>query len=73
MGQYTESRIEGRVAELELIREDKRNAMSDGLIAEIDALYTGLPAEVSVVVLHGRGGHYCAGLCLLYTSPSPRD
>lgn len=64
MGQYTESRIEGRVAELELIREDKRNAMSDGLIAEIDAFYAGLPAEVRVVVLHGRGGHYCAGLDL---------
>ncbi|MFS4436900.1 crotonase/enoyl-CoA hydratase family protein [Paracoccaceae bacterium GXU_MW_L88] len=64
MGTYTEGKIEGRIAELELIREDKRNAMSDGLMAEIEAFYAGLPAEVRVVILHGRGGHYCSGLDL---------
>lgn len=64
MGIYTEASYDGAVAELELIREDKRNAMSDGLLAEIEAFYAGLPKEVRVVVLHGRGGHYCAGLDL---------
>lgn len=63
-GTYTESRIDGQIAELELIREDKRNAMSDGLMAEIEAFYTSLPKEVRVVILHGRGGHYCSGLDL---------
>lgn len=61
---YTESSVDGPIAELALIREDKRNAMSDGLLAEIEAFYTGLPNEVRVVVLHGRGGHYCSGLDL---------
>lgn len=63
-GFYTEGRIDGPVAELALIREDKRNAMSDGLLAEIEAFYAGLPKTVRVVVLHGTGGHYCSGLDL---------
>lgn len=64
MGTYTEGRINGRIAELEMIREDKRNAMSDGLMAEIESFYATLPAEVRVVILHGRGGHFCSGLDL---------
>lgn len=64
MGTYTEGTITGRIAELALNRPDKRNAMSDGLLAEIEAFYTGLPDDVRVVILHGRGGHFCAGLDL---------
>lgn len=64
MSTHTQSRTEGPVAELELVREDKRNAMSDGLLAEIEAFYAGLAPEVRVVVLHGRGGHFCSGLDL---------
>ena len=63
-GTYTEASYNGQIAELELIREDKRNAMSDGLLAEIEEFYNTLPKEVRVVVLHGRGGHYCSGLDL---------
>ncbi|GEO80231.1 crotonase/enoyl-CoA hydratase family protein [Pararhodospirillum oryzae] len=63
-GIYTDSSYDGKCAELALIREDKRNAMSDGLLAEIERFYTTLPSEVRVVVLHGRGGHYCSGLDL---------
>lgn len=64
MTRYTQGHITGQIAELEMIREDKRNAMSDGLLAEIEAFYASLPKEVRVVVLHGRGGHYCSGLDL---------
>lgn len=64
MSTYIESRIDGRIAELELVREDKRNAMSDGLLEEIEAFYGDLPKDVRVVVLHGRGGHFCSGLDL---------
>lgn len=63
-GIYTEAEVAGRIAELALIRKDKRNAMSDGLLAEIEAFYLGLPDDVRVVILHGRGGHFCAGLDL---------
>ena len=61
---YTEARYDGKIAELCLIREDKRNAMSDGLLAEIEAIYDTLPRETRAVILHGRGGHYCSGLDL---------
>ncbi|MXN64394.1 crotonase/enoyl-CoA hydratase family protein [Stappia sp. GBMRC 2046] len=63
-GSYTEASFDGQIAELALIREDKRNAMSDGLLAEIEAFYADLPRDVRVVILHGRGGHFCSGLDL---------
>ncbi|MFM1863317.1 MAG: hypothetical protein RLZ26_1839 [Pseudomonadota bacterium] len=64
MTTHTDGRIDGQIAELELIRPDKRNAMSDQLLAEIEAFYASLPKDVRVVILHGRGGHYCSGLDL---------
>jgi (methylthio)acryloyl-CoA hydratase len=63
-GTYTEARYDEQVAELELVREDKRNAMSDGLMAEIEQFYSTLPKDIRVVILHGRGGHFCSGLDL---------
>ena len=63
-GTYTRGSFDGQVAELELIREDKRNAMSEGLLAEIEGFYRSLPKDIRVVILHGRGGHYCSGLDL---------
>ncbi|SDE36276.1 Enoyl-CoA hydratase/carnithine racemase [Salipiger thiooxidans] len=63
-GTYTEARYDEQIAELELVREDKRNAMSDGLMAEIEQFYSSLPKDVRVVILHGRGGHFCSGLDL---------
>lgn len=61
---YTEACYHGRTAELRLIREDKRNAVSDGLLAEIEKFYATLPKETRVMILHGRGGPYCSGLDL---------
>lgn len=73
-GIYTAATYNGQIAELELIREDKRNAMSEGLLEEIEAFYANLPKEVRVVVLHGRGGHFCAGLDLAeHVSRSAED
>ncbi len=73
-GTYTEATYNGQIAELELIRPDKRNAMSDGLLGEIETFYAKLPSEVRVVILHGRGGHYCSGLDLAeHVSRSAED
>ena len=63
-GTYSEHKIDGQIAEIEFIRGDKRNAMSDGLLAEIEGIYASLPKTVRVVIIHGRGGHYCSGLDL---------
>ncbi|MEI4472228.1 crotonase/enoyl-CoA hydratase family protein [Frigidibacter sp. MR17.24] len=61
---YLTTETDGQVATITLIRTDKRNAMSDGLIAAIEAAYAGLPPEVRVVILTGAGGHFCSGLDL---------
>jgi enoyl-CoA hydratase/carnithine racemase len=56
--------IDGPVATLTMNRPDKRNAMSDGLLAALDGFFSAPPPEVKVAVLTGSGGHFCAGLDL---------
>mgnify|MGYP001279826225 FL=1 len=56
--------FEGPLAILTLNRPDKRNAMSDGLFAQIDAFFSNPPAGVKVAILTGAGGNFCAGLDL---------
>jgi len=56
--------VQDKVAVLTLNRAEKRNAMSDGLLAEIDAFFSAPPEGVRVAVITGAGGHYCAGLDL---------
>lgn len=45
-------------------RPDKRNAMNDALIDELDRFFSKPPKGAKVVVLTGSGGHFCAGLDL---------
>lgn len=56
--------VEGPIATLTLDRPSKRNAMADGLLAELDAFYSHPPAGVRVAILSGAGGHFCSGLDL---------
>jgi enoyl-CoA hydratase/carnithine racemase len=53
----------GPVAQLTLNRPDKRNALSEGLLAELEAALSHLAADaaVRVVVLAARGPVFCAG------------
>ncbi|HJM49050.1 MAG TPA: enoyl-CoA hydratase-related protein [Alphaproteobacteria bacterium] len=54
---------EGRILRLTLNRPEVRNAMNRQMVAELDAVITALADErdLSVVVLRGAGGHFCAG------------
>ena len=61
---YLLVKVEDRIATLTMNRPDKRNAMSDGLLAELDAFFSNIPDGVRVVVMTGAGGHYCSGLDL---------
>lgn len=61
---FIEIEINDMIATITMNRPDKRNAVSDEFIAELDAAFTGLPDQVRVVILTGAGGHYCAGLDL---------
>ena len=56
--------IEGDIAILTFDRPEKRNAMNDALIAELDAFFTAPPEGVHAVILRGAGGHFCSGLDL---------
>lgn len=62
--QYLTREIDGQIATITMTRPEKRNAMSDGLIAAIETAYATMPAEVRVVILTGSGGHFCSGLDL---------
>lgn len=50
-----------RIATLTMNRPDKRNAMSDGLLAAIDAFFSAPPEGVKVAILTGMAGHFCSG------------
>ncbi|MEO0766251.1 MAG: crotonase/enoyl-CoA hydratase family protein [Pseudomonadota bacterium] len=64
MGENLKIEVDGAIAVLTLNRPDKRNAMSDGLLADIDAFFRAPDERVRVAVMHGAGGHFCAGLDL---------
>lgn len=56
--------IEPPIATITMNRPEKRNAVSDAFIKELETAFINLPKSVRVVVLTGAGGHYCAGLDL---------
>jgi len=52
------------VAVVRLCRPAKRNALNDGLIDGLRAVFEHLPGEARAAVIHGEGDHFCAGLDL---------
>lgn len=53
-----------QIATLTMNRPDKRNAMCEALLDEIDAFFSSPPKDVRVVILTGTAGHFCSGLDL---------
>ena len=56
--------LAGQVATITLARPAKRNAISDALLADLDAALDAVPEATRAIVLAGRGEHFCAGLDL---------
>jgi enoyl-CoA hydratase/carnithine racemase len=56
--------IQDDIAVLTFDRPEKRNAMNDRLIDELDRFFSKPPSGVKAAVLAGEGGHFCAGLDL---------
>ena len=56
--------LDGKLALIGLNRADKRNAVSDALIAELRAAVLRAHDEADVGVLFGHGANFCAGLDL---------
>jgi (methylthio)acryloyl-CoA hydratase len=63
-GKVTRIEIDGDIATLVFNRPEKRNAMNDALIADLDAFFSNPPDGVNAVILRGEGGHFCSGLDL---------
>lgn len=63
---YRELRVEhrGDVSIITLARPHKRNALSDGVMAEVARAFAELPSSTRAAVIHGDGDHFCAGLDL---------
>lgn len=56
--------LQGEIAVLRLARPQKRNALDDETVFGIETFFQELPSTVKVVVLHGEGDHFSAGLDL---------
>lgn len=56
--------IDGDIATITFARPEKRNAMNDQLVDELDAFFSNPPGDVNAVILRGEGGHFCSGLDL---------
>ena len=47
-----------------LNRPEKRNAINDEIIHQIDTIFSNIPQEVRCAIIYGSGKHFCAGLDL---------
>jgi enoyl-CoA hydratase/carnithine racemase len=56
--------LDGDVFVLTLNRPEKRNAIGDAMLLEIEAAFANLPTAAKAVVLAANGPHFCAGLDL---------
>ena len=56
--------LDGHVASIALCRPEKRNALNDATLLELERAFDGLPADVRAVVLRPEGDHFSAGLDL---------
>lgn len=60
----TRIEVEEGIATITFDRAEKRNAMNDALVDELDSFFSKPPKDVSAVILRGDGGHFCSGLDL---------
>ncbi len=56
--------IHDDIAVMTFNRPEKRNAMNDALVTDLDAFFTKPPEGIRAVILTGAGGHFCSGLDL---------
>jgi enoyl-CoA hydratase/carnithine racemase len=52
------------VMHIQLNRPQKRNAVNDLMLAQLQTCFVHMPLEIGAVVLSGAGDHFCAGLDL---------
>lgn len=62
---YVSYEQNGHIAILRLIRPEKRNAISDAMIAELGEVVERARREAKAAVVAAEGNHFCAGLDLV--------
>lgn len=63
-GKVTRLEIDCDIATLIFDRPEKRNAMNQALVDDLDEFFSCPPKGVNAVILRGEGGHFCSGLDL---------
>lgn len=72
--QLIEFTIEGQIGHLKLNRPEKKNAINDVFIDQLEEWTANIPEEVHVLVLSGNGPEFCSGLDLSeHTARGPYD
>lgn len=61
---YLTTSTDGDIRVITLNRPEKRNAIGDEMLQELEAAFAALPTTVKAVVLAANGPHFCAGLDL---------
>ena len=61
---FLDFELRGNIAVLTLNRPEKRNAVNETLILDINRFFNAPPKEALAVVLRAKGSHFCAGLDL---------
>jgi len=61
---FLDFELRGNIAVLTLNRPEKRNAVNETLIRDINRFFNAPPKEALAVVLRANGDHFCAGLDL---------
>jgi hypothetical protein len=56
--------IQDEILFVKLNRPEKRNAVNDALILEIDKVFSNIPKKVKCAIIHAEGKHFSAGLDL---------
>jgi (methylthio)acryloyl-CoA hydratase len=56
--------IQDEILFVKLNRPEKRNAVNDSLILEIDKVFSNIPKNVKCAIIHAEGKHFSAGLDL---------
>lgn len=62
--QLVKTQQDGQIYTITLARPAKRNAVSDRLLAALEAAFVATPEGTRAIILAGEGDHFCAGLDL---------
>jgi enoyl-CoA hydratase/carnithine racemase len=56
--------VRGEVLLVGINRPEKRNAINDATVLEIEKVFSNIPTGVKCAIVYGEGKHFCAGLDL---------